>query len=244
MIPETFKRTALLVGEPLFTKLQHSHVTVIGLGAVGYHAAEAMVRFGIGTIRLVDFDLIHPGNLNRQLLALHSTLGHSKIKTAQSRLLDINPQLNIELFETFFHEESYPDIFKNPTDIVVDAIDSFTPKVTLLEKLTRHHIPVISSMGAALKTDPAAIRTGDISETHTCPLASRIRKKLRQSGIQSGIRCVYSIEPPFPHATPSPIPEKEFYERGRKRNPVGSISFVTGIFGYTIASEVFKHLTR
>ncbi len=242
MIPEQFKRTALLLGDSQFEKLQHSHVTVIGLGAVGYHAAEAMVRYGIGKIRLVDFDTIRESNFNRQLLALQSTLGQSKVKVAQSRLLDINPQLETEIFETFFHQDSYHEIFKNPTHIVVDAIDSFAPKVKLLEMLTQHHIPVISSMGAALKTDPSAIRSGDISETHTCPLASRIRKQLRKSNIHTGIRCVYSIEPPIP--TPIPPEEKEYYERGRKRAPVGSISFITGIFGYTIAAEVFKHLTR
>lgn len=242
---EAFKRTILLIGEENFTRLQEAHVTVIGLGAVGYHAAEAMVRFGLGHLRLVDFDTIRETKLNRQLLALHSTLGTSKVNTAATRLLDINPHLQVERFECFCHEENFHTIFAQKTSLVVDAIDSFTPKVKLLELLTKEQIPVISSMGAALKTDAWAIRCGDISETHTCPLAARIRKKLRQCGITKGIRCVYSIEPrPAPAAQPVIATEKEFYERGRKRNPVGSISFITGIFGYTIASEVFNMIIK
>jgi len=242
MIPERFKRTSLLLGEEAYEKLHNSHVTIIGLGAVGFHSAEALVRSGLGSIRLADFDIIRESNLNRQLLALHSTLGKSKVQTARERLLEINPNLKVEAFESFFHEESYPKIFAQPTDIVLDAIDSFSPKLALLQSLYHQGIPVISSMGAARRTDPFAIRVGDISKTLVCPLAARIRRTLRRKGIARGIRCVYSLETPPPQDFSLEEGEEEYYKRGRPRRPQGSIAHITGIFGYIAAGEILNHL--
>lgn len=246
VIPERFSRTALLLGDNAIKKLADSHVTVVGLGAVGTNAAEAIVRSGVGKIRLVDFDIIRESNVNRQLLALNSTIGKPKVEAARSRLKDINPDLEIECFETFFHEDTFRDVFNNNTHIVVDAIDSLTPKLKLLELLHERGIPVVSSMGAAWKTDPLAVRVGDLSDTRVCPLAARIRKHLRKRGINGGIRCVYSLQQPVKPKTKeeNPAPEEEYYKRGRDRQPAGSISYMTGIFGYMTAWAALDFLQR
>jgi tRNA A37 threonylcarbamoyladenosine dehydratase len=243
MIPERFKRTALLIGDHAYKRLASSHVTVVGLGAVGYHAAEAMVRYGIGGIRLVDFDVIRESNINRQLLALDSTTGMAKAAAARQRLLDINPNLKVETHESFLHHDTFHQLFRRPTDLVVDAIDSFSPKLTLVSLLMRQQIPLVSSMGAALRTDPLAVTVDDIWETKVCPLAGRMRKFLRRQGVQGHFPCVYSTETPA-HALVPPEQEEDepFYDRGRQRNTIGSISYITGIFGYIAASEALKSL--
>jgi len=243
-IPKPFERTAMLLGPEFLHYLTTRHITIIGLGAVGFHAAESIVRFGVGNIRIVDFDTIHPSNLNRQLLALHSTIGQPKTEIAKKRLLDINPSLHIETFETFFHEDTFNLIFEKPTDIVIDAIDSFTPKINLLQLLVKNNIPVISSMGAARRTDPTCIKTGDIFESSVCPLAFRIRQVLRKAGISKGITCVYSTETPHKNKWTPSEHEEETYKRGRVRQSVGSISYITGIFGYMIAWEVLKYFEK
>lgn len=239
-LDDRFQRTSMLIGEKKFRELQDLHVTIIGLGAVGSHAAEAITRMGVMNLRIVDFDIIRESNINRQLLALNSTLGLSKVQAARLRLMDINPCLNLEVFESFFHEEEFEKIFTIPTHIVIDAIDSFTPKVRLLTLLMEKDIPVISSMGAAGRTDPAQIKTGDLFESTGCALASRIRKELRKNGINSGIRCVYSMETRRKPQDTIETGEEEYYSRGRTRKSLGSISFITGIFGYMMASEVFQ----
>ncbi len=242
MIPERFKRTALLLGDNAYERLASSHVTVVGLGAVGYHAAEAMVRYGTGAIRLVDFDVIQESNINRQLLALDSTTGMAKATAARQRLLDINPDLKVETHESFFHHDTFHELFKQPTDLVVDAIDSFSPKLTLVSLLVRQQIPLVSSMGAALRTDPLAVTVDDIWETKVCPLAGRMRKFLRRQGVQGNFPCVYSTETPIHAMVPPEDEEEPFYDRGRQRNTIGSISYITGIFGYMAAAEALKSL--
>lgn len=240
-----FRRTRLLLGDESCEILERSHVTVIGLGAVGGWVAEHIVRCGVGALRLVDFDMIRESNFNRQILALHSTLGRPKTHAARNRFLDINPRLGLEVFDLFCHEETFDIIFAQSTDLVIDAIDSFTPKVRLLEMAVKRGIPIISSMGAALRRDPLAIRVADISETRICPLAFRIRKELRKRGIVSGVRCVFSEERPAAVAELEQpfFPEPEHILRGRKRAVIGSISYMTGIFGCVIAAEAINHLT-
>ncbi|MBF0378539.1 MAG: tRNA threonylcarbamoyladenosine dehydratase [Desulfamplus sp.] len=236
---EKFKRTELLLGSLAMDKLEKSTVTVVGLGAVGSHVIESLARSGIGKLRIVDFDEIGISNFNRQLLALESNIGTLKTKAAFTRLKQINPDIDVECFNTLCHKETFDLVFSSDTDIVVDAIDSLNPKVNILYELTQRNIPVISSMGAARRKDPSAIKIGDISETMGCPLARSVRKRLRRMGVDNGIRCVYSTEI-APKDTVSNELEDNYFDSGRLRNPMGSLSMISGIFGYTVALEVLK----
>lgn len=236
---EKFKRTELLLGSEAMERLERSTVTVIGLGAVGSHAIESLARSGIGALKIVDFDEIGISNFNRQLLALEPEIGRLKTDVAFDRLKQINPDMKVECFNTLCHKETFDQVFNSGTDLVVDAIDSLNPKVNTLYQLVQHKIPVISSMGAARRKDPTAIRTGDISETVGCPLAKVVRKRLRRMGIDGGIHCVYSTEI-AKKGTVSDNLEDNYLESGRLRNPMGSLSMISGIFGYTVALEALK----
>jgi len=198
---------------------------------------------GIGAFRLVDFDVVRPANFNRQIYALTSNLGKRKADIAAERILEINPDCSVEKYPVFLHHDSFDSVFSLPTDIVVDAIDSVNPKVVLLSECYKRKIPIISSMGAAGRKNPAFIKAGDLFNVVNCPLAQHVRKKLRKLDISSGIRCVYSTELP----DKSLIADEEEndpgdFERGRKRKPIGSLSYITGIFGLMIVSEVIFHL--
>lgn len=236
---EKFKRTELLLGSKAMERLERSTVTVIGLGAVGSHVIEALARSGIGKLKIADFDTISISNFNRQLLALESTIGTPKINAAFDRLKQINPDMSVECFNTLCHKESFDDVVSSRTDVVVDAIDSLNPKVNILYQLAARKIPVVSSMGAARRKDPTAIKTGDISETIGCPLAKSVRKRLRRMGVDGGIHCVYSTEI-AKKDTVSESLEANYLDSGRLRNPMGSLSMISGIFGYVIALEVLK----
>ncbi|MBF0469177.1 MAG: tRNA threonylcarbamoyladenosine dehydratase [Desulfamplus sp.] len=238
---EKFKRTELLLGSGAMDKLEESTVTVIGLGAVGSHAIEALARSGIGKLKIVDFDEIGVSNFNRQLLALEQNIGKLKTDAAFERLKQINPDMQIERFNTLCHKETFDQVFNSGTDIVVDAIDSLNPKVNILYELVQKKIPVISSMGAARRKDPTAIKTGDISETTGCPLAKSVRKRLRRMGVDRGIDCVYSTEIANKDSV-SANPENNYFDSGRLRNPMGSLSMVSGIFGYIVALEAIKKI--
>ena len=234
-------RTKILLGEDKMRKLQRSKVTVVGLGAVGSYVVEALARAGVGNLRLADFDLVDCTNINRQLYALESTLGLPKTMVAKNRVLDINPQIKVELFREFIDKNSCLNLFENNPDIVVDAIDSLTPKVQVLVELHNRSIPVISSMGAARKTDPSKIKVGDISKTRNCPLARFVRKRLRRQGVTSGIKCVYSTEITEDEVV-EPSENDSINERGRKRMILGSLPTITGIFGLTIANKVIEEI--
>ncbi|MBF0258015.1 MAG: tRNA threonylcarbamoyladenosine dehydratase [Desulfamplus sp.] len=236
---EKFKRTELLLGSVAMDRLQKSTVTVIGLGAVGSHAIEALARTGIGKLKIVDFDEIGISNFNRQLLALEQNIGKLKTDVAFERLKQINPDMQIERFNTLCHKETFNQVFHSGTDVVVDAIDSLNPKVNILYELVQKQIPIISSMGAARRKDPTAIKTGDISDTMGCPLAKSVRKRLRRMGVNGGIHCVYSTEI-TKKDTVSHHLEENFFDSGRLRNPMGSLSMVSGIFGYIVALEAIK----
>lgn len=241
---ERFTRIIQLIGEEKFARIQESHVTIVGLGAVGGHAMEALGRAGIGNIRLVDFDNIQPSNINRQILALTTNLGRKKVQEAATRLAAINPQCRTEPLELFAAEESMEKILSPPTEIVIDAIDSLNPKVQLLVSAYQARIPIISSMGAALRTDPSKIRTGDIFDSQSCPLAKHVRKRLRRRNVGRGIHCVYSLEKvEFTYEMGDPeenAPQEA--DRGRRRNILGSLPTLTGIFGLHIANHVILHL--
>jgi len=246
-----FARTEQLLGKKRFQLLQSRRVTIVGLGAVGGYAVEGLVRAGILHIRLVDFDTIQPTNLNRQIIALETTLGQAKTAAAGDRVLAINSDCQVETLELFAAEDTLDQILSPEPDLLIDAIDSLNPKTQLLHEAYRKGIPTISSMGAALRTDPALIRSGDIFETKGCPLARQLRKRLRKRGVGHGITCVYSNETVnFDYHSSEgsceeqTVGETPFSERGRKRNILGSLPTITGIFGLTIANLAILQLSR
>ncbi len=237
---DRFSRTELLLGAGNMAKIYNAGVTITGLGAVGSHAVESLARSGVGSFTLVDFDVIKPSNFNRQLFAVEANIGRKKTLAAKERILSINPDAKITIIDDFCHKDTVEAIFSTRPDVAIDAIDSVGPKAELLSFLAKHGIPAVSSMGAALLSDPAFIRSGDISETSVCKLAFEIRKRLRREGVTSGIRCIFSTEQ-RPKAVTAPNPEEaEYYSRGRARAPMGSLPMITGIFGYYAALEALK----
>ncbi len=241
-----FHRTRLLIGEQAHDKLINSHVAIFGLGGVGSYAAEALARAGIGHLTIVDFDQVNLTNINRQNIALNNTLGRSKVSVMAERIAMINPECCVSAVDEFYSEENSEQLLKHQFDAVVDAIDSFNPKIRLLVDSLRWGLPVFSAMGAAGKIDPSQVRVGDISESTICPLARRVRKILRGHNIETGFQVVYSIEPPimpFSH-TIVPAEQKEpTLSRGRERMIQGTISYMPAIFGLTLAGLVVQRLT-
>lgn len=243
--PEQFHRLELLIGAEGLARLQAAHVTVAGLGAVGSYATEALARAGVGHLRLVDFDTIHPSNLNRQLYALHSTVGLAKVDVARARVLDISPRCQVEALRAFIHAETMDELLAGPPDFVIDAIDAYAPKLELLCALTQRGLPAISSMGAALRTDPARVQVGTLSETCICPLARQLRKGLRRRGLPLVARCVYSDEPVSVTAVEEPDEtEVRVVERGRRRRRLGSLPTITALFGLLAAHTALESLLQ
>lgn len=234
---ERFLRTSRLIGDERLQRLHDSRVTIIGLGAVGGYAAEALARAGVGHLTFVDFDTIGLTNMNRQILALESTLGMQKTCAAKARVLDINPECRVRDLEMFAHEDTFQEIFSERTDLLIDAIDSMSPKLSLLEYAWRQGIPTVSSMGAALRTDPTAIEHADLMDTYGCPLARQVRQKLRRRGVGKGIHSVFSsevIDFQYRDAESEEAAEQTL-DRGRTRRVLGSMPTITGIFGLTAA---------
>ncbi|MFT5701325.1 MAG: tRNA A37 threonylcarbamoyladenosine dehydratase [Desulforhopalus sp.] len=245
---DRFRRTEQLLGREVFQKLQSKRVTVVGLGAVGGYALEGLARAGVQHLRIVDYDTIQTSNINRQIIAMESTIGRSKAEVLQERLRDINPNCTVEALQIFAAEETLEEILSPKPDLLIDAIDSLNPKTQLLHGAYVREIPTISSMGAALRTDPSFIRTGDIFDTSNCPLARHIRKRLRRREVGRGINCVYSTEKVIFDYTPpeedTTVGETPFSDRGRARNILGSLPTITGIFGLTIANLAIFQLTK
>ncbi|MFW2368293.1 MAG: ThiF family adenylyltransferase [Desulforhopalus sp.] len=245
---QRFIRTQRLLGNSRFRKLQSKTITVVGLGAVGGYVVEGLVRAGVNNLRLIDFDTIQPSNLNRQILALETTIGRSKAEVAKERVLAINSGCKVDSLQIFAGDETLDKILEPEPDLLIDAIDSLNPKTGLLHGAWVRGIPIISSMGAALRTDPTLIRSGDLFSTSNCPLAKHLRKRLRRRGINSGISCVYSVEKiDYDYQVPedeSTVGDTPFSDRGRKRNVLGSLPTITGIFGLTIANQAIMQLIR
>ena len=236
-------RTQALLGEENFKRLQNSSVMIVGLGAVGGYVLEALARSGIGHLILVDFDKVEESNINRQILALGSTIGQKKSELAAKRVKDINPDCKVEVRDMFVNAETLPELLEQKVDMVVDAIDSLNPKCGLMQALTERHIPFISSMGAALKTDTTSIKLQTLDKTKNCPLAKFIRKRLKHRGCDlKKIWCVSSDEVVS-------VPESALFmedkpsDGGRQRHTMGSLPTVTAIFGLTIANEVILRLS-
>ncbi len=243
---ERFQRIIQLIGEERFARLQNSFVTIVGLGAVGGYAMEGLVRAGVGRLRLVDFDTVQPSNINRQLLALETTLGKPKVQVAKERALAINRNCQIEALEIFAAEETMDKILYPAPDLLIDAIDSLNPKIQLLCAAHDAGLNILSSMGAALRTDPTQIRYGDIFESKNCPLAKHVRKRLRRRNIDGGISCVYSTEKvDFTYQLAEEEEDATQYaSRGRKRNVLGSLPTLTGIFGLYLANQAILQLSQ
>ncbi|HOP64337.1 MAG TPA: tRNA threonylcarbamoyladenosine dehydratase [Spirochaetota bacterium] len=228
-------RTEILVGIEGVEKLRRSTVMIIGLGGVGGHAAEAIVRAGAGHVIIADYDKVAPSNLNRQILSLTSSIGKLKTEVATERFNEINSEIKI----TSYHERITPEnigmIFPE-TDknlYAVDAIDEIDSKIALIIELKKRGIPFVSSMGAGSRLNPSLVKVDDISRTEHCPLARVMRKRLRNAGIEKGVRCVYSTENLNRFAEPEPGSEK-------KRQ--GSISFMPAIFGLTAAGVIINDI--
>ncbi|MBF9017019.1 MULTISPECIES: ThiF family adenylyltransferase [unclassified Oceanispirochaeta] len=244
---ERFLRIDRLIGREKRESLAEKRACIVGLGAVGGYALEALARSGVGYFTLVDFDTVNLTNINRQLLALESTIGESKVELARRRILDINPQCKVSALNIFAHDESMEQIFSEKPDVLIDAIDSMAPKLTLLEYAWNRGIPIVSSMGAAVHTDPFSIRCSDLMKTHTCPLARQIRKKLRRRGVGKGITCLYSAETveydyKDPEEEENPDRNEQVLDRGRKRKVLGSLPTITGIFGLQIGHCALEKL--
>ncbi len=248
--PGAFRRLRLAVGEEGLDRLAGARVAVIGLGAVGSFATEALARSGIGYLRLVDFDIIQPSNINRQLFALSSTVGMAKADVARARVLDIFPGCRVDTRKLFFCQDTAATILDEPADepldYVIDAIDSLHSKVTLIAECVSRGIPVISSMGAADRMDPGAVHVTDIGKSYNCPLAKHVRKRLHRRGIFDGVMAVWSSEPPC-HAgrqddsdENDDSPEDKGVHRGRDRAPLPSMAPLPGIFGLAAAGWVIK----
>lgn len=246
MVEKQFHRTAQLIGTDAVERLRDSFVVVVGLGAVGGFATEALARSGVGRLRLVDHDSIRQSNLNRQIFALHETLGRKKIEVAKDRVHAINPNCSVDILDTFVHFDTIESVLHGNPDVVVDAIDSLNPKIELISALIQRNQTGISSMGAALRLDPGRIQIGSLVDITHCPLASFLRKRLRRKGIEPVISCVFSNEEArllHKHAVcPPDETETVFQDHGRHRMSLGSLATITGIFGLTLAHWVIMKL--
>jgi len=225
-----FSRTELLIGKKNMEKLNKSKVAIFGIGGVGSFVIEGLARAGIGNFILIDKDIVDITNLNRQLIAVHSTIGKEKVEIAKKRILDINPNANIKIYKEFFMPDS-KDLFDNSVDYIIDAIDTITAKIELVVRASKLNVPIISSMGTGNKLDPTKFEVTDIYKTSVCPLAKIMRKELKARNIEK-LKVVYSKEQPI---------KLESREENEKQVP-GSISFVPSVAGLIIASEVIKDI--
>lgn len=230
------ERTTLLVGEEGVDKLIASHVLIVGLGGVGSYAAEAIARSGVGTMTIIDGDNVDHSNRNRQLQALTSTQGQNKAHLMGERIKLINPDVNIHMVDSFKDPENMKEIMKQSFSYVIDAIDSITPKLVLLEAAYLSGQRIVSSMGAGGKLDPTLIEIADISKTHTCTMAQHLRKQLRYMNIKKGIKSVFSSEPPARHSLMHTDGSRY------KKSAYGTISYLPAAFGLTCASVVIRDI--
>ena len=239
MQSEWLQRTELLVKEEGIERLQSANILIVGLGGVGSFAAEFLVRSGIGNLTIVDGDTVDITNINRQLPALNSTIGKNKTDVVAKRILDINPEINLQKINEFLEPERMEEILtQEKFDYVLDCIDSLSPKLALIITCKRKKIKLVSAMGAGGKTDPSKVMVRDISKTNNCFLAKQIRKKLKKEQIHKGFRCVFSTEIQDENSlkmTDGSNYKKSFY---------GTLSYMPAIFGLYAAAEVIRFLLK
>jgi tRNA A37 threonylcarbamoyladenosine dehydratase len=230
------ERSLLLIKDDGIQNLAKSHVLIVGVGGVGSYAAEAICRAGVGKITLIDGDVVQKSNINRQLPALHSTIDEAKVEIMRKRLLDINPNAEIQVLQQFIMPEAVEQVIPKDVDFVLDCIDSITPKITLIIHCKKNKIPFISSMGAGGKMDPSRIKIAEINDTKDCYFSRDIRKRLRKEKFSYGVKVVYSDEPVSKSTmalSPDTMYKKSFY---------GTISYMPAMFGMTMASFVIRKI--
>ena len=232
-----FSRTELLLGTEGMDRLRHSCVTVLGVGGVGSHCIEALARSGVGHLILVDHDKVSLTNINRQSIALHSTVGQYKTKVMKAKIADISSEIQVMTYEEFVLEENLEQVFEIRPDYIVDAIDTVTAKLAVAEYAKEHQIPLISSMGNGNKLHPEMFEIDDIRNTSVCPLCRVMRKELKKRNVES-LKVLYSKEKPVDIS--DRVTEEE---KGARRSLPGSISFVPPVAGLMIAGEVIRNLS-
>lgn len=243
---EQFSRTELLYGKKAMEKLKNARVAVFGLGGVGGYVAEALARSGVGTFELIDNDRICESNLNRQIIALQTTIGQYKTEAVKERILAINPQAKVSLHTCFYLPQKREEFDFAQYSYVVDAVDTVTAKIDIIMAAKEKGIPVISAMGAGNKINPAAFEVADIYETSVCPLAKVMRRELRKRGVDS-LKVVYSREEPLAYAedADTEIVEREnMKSESKRRSTPGSTAFCPSVAGLIMAGEIVNDMTQ
>lgn len=231
---EEWSRTAYIYGEEAVKKINKSKIAVFGVGGVGGFTCEALARAGVGQIDIFDKDTVSLSNINRQIIALHSTVGKPKVEIMRERILDINPECHVNAYEVFYLPDNADEYDLSKYDYIVDAVDTVSAKLEIICRADKLGVPVISAMGAGNKTDPTAFEVADINKTSVCPLARVMRRELKKRGIVK-LKVVYSKEEPIKRSV-------EETENGKV--PPGSLSFVPSVMGLIIASEIVKDLIK
>lgn len=231
------QRTRLLLGEEKMERLQQAHVLVVGLGGVGAYAAEMICRAGVGRMTIVDADTVQPTNINRQLPALHSTMGREKAEVLAARFKDINPDIQLTVLPVFLKDDNIPELLDAARyDFIVDAIDTLAPKCYLIAEALKRHIKIVSSMGAGAKSDITQIRFADIWDTYHCGLSKAVRKRLQKLWIKRKLPVVFSTEQADPKAVLLTEDEQN------KKSTCGTVSYMPAVFGCYLAEYVIKRL--
>ncbi len=234
MSERQFLRTEIMLGTDAIEKLHNSYVMVVGLGAVGSFCCEILARMGVGKFLLVDKDEIEDTNINRQIFALHSTIGMDKVDVAKKRIQDIHPKAQVETVKVYLNPENIEDYLKEKPDLIVDAVDIVKTKINMITVAQQQEIPIVCSMGAALKSDISMIKTAKLKKTKNCPLAFLLRKQLRKQGISLDVPVVYSEELPF-----EPEMEKNV---DNAKDFLGSLPYITGAFGLNLGKIAIESL--
>lgn len=231
------QRTRLLLGEEKMERLQQANVLVVGLGGVGAYAAEMICRAGVERMTIVDADTVQPTNINRQLPALHSTMGREKAEVLAARFKDINPDIQLTVLPVFLKDDNIPELLDAARyDFIVDAIDTLAPKCYLIAEALKRHIKIVSSMGAGAKSDITQIRFADIWDTYHCGLSKAVRKRLQKLGIKRKLPVVFSTEQADPKAVLLTEDEQN------KKSTCGTVSYMPAVFGCYLAEYVIKRL--